>query len=90
MYKKTEKRIKYPEGEIALPVKYEFDGDKYVTKFSYEDPYELYEHYYEIHVGYELVKPNNPDMGYQYEVKNEKWTKLRDEKNTYTYTVTYE
>ena len=29
-------------------------------------------------------------MGYQYEVKNEKWTKLRDEKNTYTYTVTYE
>ena len=90
VYKKTEKRIKYPEGEIALPVKYEFDGDKYVTKFSYEDPYELYEHYYEIHVGYELVKPNNPDMGYQYEVKNEKWTKLRDEKNTYTYTVTYE
>lgn len=90
VYKKTEKRIKYPEGEIALPVKYEFDGDKYVTKFSYEDPYELYEYYYEIHVGYELVKPNNPDMGYQYEVKNEKWTKLRDEKNTYTYTVTYE
>lgn len=90
VYKKKENRIKYPKGEIALPVKYEFDGDKYVTKFSYEDPYELYEYYYEIHVGYELVQSNDPSMGYKYEVKNEKWTKLRDEKNTYTYTVIYE
>ena len=90
VYKKTVKRIKYPEEEIALPAKYEFDGDKYVTKFSYEDSYELYEYYYEIHVGYELMDPEVPDMGYKYEIKNEKWTKLRDEKNTYTYTVTYE
>ncbi len=90
VYKKTEKRIKYPEGEVALPVKYEFDADKYVTKFSYEDPYELYEYYYEIHVGYELQNPDDPYSGYRYEIKNTKWTKLADESNVYTYTVVYE
>lgn len=90
VYKKTKKQIIYPTEEIALPMEYEFDGDKYVKKFSYEDPYELYEYYYEIHVGYELIAPDKPYMGYKYEIKNQKQTKLRDEKNTYTYTVTYE
>lgn len=90
VYKKREKRIKYPEGEIPLRVTYEFDGDKYVTKFSYADPYELYEHYYEVHVGYELLDPNDPSMGYKYEIKNENWTKLGEEKNVYSYTVIYE
>ena len=71
-------------------MKYELDGDKYVTKFSYVEPYEVYEYYYEIHVGHELKDPNYPDMGYKFEIKNEKWTKLSDEKNTFSYTVTYE
>ena len=90
VYKKTKKQIIYPTEEIALPLEYEFDGDKYVKKCSYEAPYELYEYYYEIHVGYELIVPDKPYMGYKYEIKNRKQTKLRDEKNTYTYTVTYE
>lgn len=90
VYKKTEKRIRYPEEEILLPMKYEFDGDNYVSQFSYADPYELYEYYYEIHVGSEYLNPDWPDMGYKYEIKNEKWTELADEKNVCSYTVVYE
>ena len=71
-------------------MKYEFDGDKYVTRFSYAEPYEVFEHYYEIHVGHELRDPYSPEQGYKYEIKNEKWTKLSDERNTFTWTVTYE
>lgn len=71
-------------------VNYEFDGDKNVTKFSYKTPYEVYEYYYEHHVGHELMDPNYPAHGYKFEIKNEKKTKLRDEENVYTYTVTYE
>ncbi len=80
----------YPENETLLPVNYEFDGDKYVTKFSYEDPYELYEYSYEIHVGSELWDEDYPEMGYKYETKNYTSKKLSDEKNVYSYTVTYE
>ncbi len=46
VYKRTEKVAKWPEVETPLQIKYEFDGDKFVTKFSYEDPYELWEYYY--------------------------------------------
>lgn len=87
--KHTRKEIKYSK-EKMFPVKYELDGDKYVTKFSYVDPYEVIEYYYEIHVGHELMDPKYPDRGYKYQIKNEKRTKLSDEKNTFTYTVTYE
>ena len=87
--KHTSKEIKYSK-EKMFPVKYELDGDKYVTKFSYVEPYEVYEYYYEIHVGHELKDPYWPEDGYKYEIKNEKWTKLSDEKNTFTYAVTYE
>ena len=90
VYKRTEKVAKWPEVETPLPIKYEFDGDKFVTKFSYEDPYELWEYYYEIHVESELNDPEWPESGYKYEIKNEKWKKLSDEKDTYTYTVVYE
>ena len=91
VYTHKEKYIKWPGEEIALPMKYEFDGDTFVTKFWYEEPYELWEHYYEVHVGNELMYPGDPDRGYKYEIKNErKPVKLRSEKNTYTYTVVYE
>lgn len=90
VYKYEEKEIKYPETKNGYTVKYELDGDKYVTKFLYTEPYEVYNNSYEIHVGHELIEPNNPKWGYKYEIKNEKWTKLGDEKNTFTYTVTYE
>ena len=88
--KKTRTEIKWPENATFFPVSYELDDDKYVTKFWYIEPYEVIEYYYEIHVGHELVHPGYPEMGYKYQIKNEKSTKLRDEKNTYTYTVTYE
>ena len=88
--KHSSKEIKYPKNKNGFPVKYEIDGDKYVTSFSYVEPYEVYEYSYEIHVGHVLVDPNNPEMGYVYQIRNKDWTKLRDEKNTYTYTVTYE
>ncbi|MDY3034549.1 MAG: hypothetical protein SOR65_11650, partial [Odoribacter sp.] len=91
VHKYTKKYIKWPEEERILPMEYEFDGDKFVTKFWYEEPYELWEHYYEVHVGNELMYPGDPDRGYKYEIKNErKPVKLRSEKNTYTYTVVYE
>ncbi len=86
----VKKYVKWPEEEIVLPVKYEFDGDKNVTKFSYEDPYELWEHSYEIHVGDELEEPENPDRGYKHTVKTIYNKKLHNEKNLYTYTVVYE
>ena len=90
VHKKTERVIEYSKEEMIFPVKYEFDGDKYVTRFSYTEPYEVFEHYYEIHVDHELRDPYRPEQGYKYEIKNEKWTKLSDERNTFTWTVTYE
>lgn len=90
VYHETKRYIKWPEEETVLPVKYEFDSDKYVTKFSYEDPYELWEESYEIHVGYELEDPHDPDWGYKYTIKTIYNKLLRSEKNTYTYTVVYE
>ena len=87
--KQSEKIIKFREDGMS-PVKYEFDGDKYVIEFSCTTPYEVYNHEYEIHVGHELKKPDAPYFGYKYEVKNEKWTKLSDESNTFTWTMTYE
>ncbi len=89
VYTYTKKKIKFSEKEM-YPVEYELDGDKYVKKFSYAEPYEVYEYYYEIHVGHELLVPDYPERGYKYEIKNEKMTKLSDERNTYTWTVTYE
>lgn len=86
----VERYVKWPEGETALPVGYEFNGDKNVTKFSYEDPYELWEHSYEIHVGDELEEPGNPYSGYKYTSKEIYNKKLYNEKNLYTYTVVYE
>ena len=41
-------------------------------------------------MGSELNDPEWPEGGYKYEIKNEKWKKLSDEKGTYTYTVVYE
>lgn len=90
VYYETKKYIEWPEEENVLPVKYEFDSDKYVTKFSYEDTYELRETSYEIHVGYELEDPHNPHSGYKYTIERIYDKLLRSEKNTYTYTVVYE
>ena len=89
-HKYTKKYIKWPEEERILPMEYEFDGDKFVTKFWYEEPYELWERSYEVHVGNELREPGHPDMGYEYTIKKDERKKLRSEKNTYTYTVVYE
>jgi len=90
VYYETRKYIKWPEEKTVLPVKYEFDNDKYVTKFSYQDPYELWEESYEIHVGHELENPHEPYWGYRYTVKTIYDKRLSSEKNTYTYTVVYE
>ncbi len=90
VYTYKKKYIKWPGEEIALPMKYEFDGDKFVTKFWYEEPYELWERSYEVHVGNELENPLHPEMGYKYDTKYSEPVKLRSEKNTYTYTVVYE
>ena len=81
----------YPdEKTYRLPIIYEFDNDKHVKSFSYDCPYELWENSYEIHVGNELVNPNQPELGYKSTYKPIYNKKLRDEKDTYTYTVTYE
>ncbi len=90
VYTYKKKYIKWPGEEIALPMKYEFDGDKFVTKFWYEEPYELWERSYEVHVGNELENPLHPEMGYKYDTKYSEPVKLRSEKNTYSYTVVYE
>lgn len=90
VHKYTKKYIKWPEEERILPMEYEFDGDKFVTKFWYEEPYELWERSYEVHVGNELENPLHPEMGYKYDTKYSEPVKLRSEKNTYTYTVVYE
>lgn len=88
VHKITKTIIEFPSE--YYDINYEFDGDKNVTKFSYTTPYEVYELYYENHVGHELQDPDYPEMGYKFERKNEKKTKLRDEENVCTYTVTYE
>lgn len=87
----TNKYIKYLRNEMVLPIKYEFDGDQFVTKFWYEEPYELWEHKYEDHVGNIKQDPNYPSSPYEFE-RVTIYDKLlnRDEKNTYVYTVVYE
>ena len=90
VHKYTKKYIKWPGEERILPMKYEFDGDKFVTKFWYEELYELWERSYEVHVGNELENPLHPEMGYKYDTKYSEPVKLRSEKNTYSYTVVYE
>lgn len=90
VHKYTKKYIKWPEEEIALPMKYEFDGDKFVTGFSYADTYELWEHKYEDHVGNVRENPDDPNSPYEFERKTIYNKLLRSEKNTYSYTVVYE
>ena len=80
-------------GDTVITITIEQKAEKSEVSDIYpnEEPYELWEHYYEVHVGNELMYPGNPDRGYKYEIKNErKPVKLRSEKNTYTYTVVYE
>lgn len=96
IYKESKKEIREREEELYY-IKYVFDDEKNVTKFYYEEPYELMRYDYEIHVGYELEnpwileEPHHPEPPrYKYQIKNRKWTKLGDGKNVYTYTVLYE
>ena len=90
VHKYTKKYIKWPGEERILPMKYEFDGDKFVTKFWYEEPYELWEHKYEDHVGNVRENPDDPNSPYEFKRKTIYDKLLRSEKNTYSYTVVYE
>lgn len=68
---------------------FEFDSDKYVTKFYSHQPYDVILVTYEIHVGSELVNPDLPEIGYKGVVENYQETIVGKDKNTYTYTVKY-
>lgn len=77
------------EGEADKRI-YEFDNNKYVTRFYSHQPYTIMHAEYDIVVGNELVDPEEPRRGYKWEMKNRTDTKIGEDKNTYTYTVRYQ
>ena len=74
----------------VLPLVYTFDANQVLRKFTGEQWYEYGEESYEIHVGDQLINESIPELGYQFEIKNRKWTKQGDEKNVITVSLEYE
>lgn len=68
---------------------YEFDKDRYVTRFYSHQPYKIMRATYDIVVGNELVDPGHPWLGYKWEIKNRQDTQIGEDKNTYSYTIKY-
>ena len=89
--KKAYKRIKFKKMPYdMLPLVYTFDANQVLRKFTGERWYEYGEESYEIHVGDQLIYEGKPELGYQFETKNRKWTKQGDEKNVITVSLEYE
>ena len=88
---KVYKRIRFKELPYdMLPLVYTFDKDQILRKITAERWYEYGEESCEVHVGNQLISESNPHLGYQYEIKNRKWTKKGDEKNVVTVSLEYE
>ena len=88
---KVYKRIRFKELPYdMLPLVYTFDKDQILRKITAERWYEYGEESCEVHVGNQLISESNPHLGYQYEIKNRKWTKKGDEKNVLTVSLEYE
>ena len=88
---KTYQRIKLKETPYdVVPLVYSFDSNQTLQQISVGQEYEYGIYSYEIHVGNQLINEENPNQGYQFEIKNEKWTKKGDEKNVITLSLEYE
>lgn len=81
--------IEEHEGEGHDQLVYEFDDEGYVNRFYSEQPYDIIRVTYDIVVGYELVDPEHPEIGYKGTIQNRKETHEGSDKNIYTYTVHY-
>ena len=58
-------------GDTVITITIEQKAEKSEVSDIYpnEEPYELWERSYEVHVGNELMEPGHPDMGYEYDTK---------------------
>ena len=70
-------------------LEYVFNDDGTVASVTSRATVVKIKHEYDIVVGNELVKPEFPEMGYKYEIKNGKDTELDRGTNSVVYTFIY-
>ena len=70
-------------------LEYVFNDDGTVASVTSRATVVKIKHEYDIVVGNELVKPEFPEMGYKYEIKNRKDTELDRGTNSAVYSFTY-
>ncbi len=78
----------YPENP-ECPVTYKFDKDNYLTEITLEQEFSAWQSEYDIVVSNKLIDPERPEMGYEYTTKNHTEKKIKDDKNTMTWKISY-
>lgn len=73
----------------VMNLSYKFDNDKNLTEILMTEPFTVMEAEWDVVVGSELISPQEPGYGYKYEIKNRTERKVRDDRDTYTYTIIY-
>ena len=81
--------VREPESGFA-PIIYNFDKNNYVTDYYWKQPYQVIKRTWDVVVSNELVDPRHPELGYKYEIRNEKTSMIGNEENTHTYKVIYQ
>ncbi|MDE7074591.1 MAG: hypothetical protein K2O69_06025 [Odoribacter sp.] len=84
----TRTYVEWPENAQAK-LTYEFDGDNNLTKIIVTEDFVVMRSEWDVVVGSEYKNPNRPELGYKYEIQNRQTTKVRDDRNVCTYTITY-
>lgn len=81
--------VREPESGFA-PIIYNFDKNNYVTDYYWKQPYQVVKNTWDVVVSNELVDPEHPELGYKFEIRNEKTSVVGNEENTHTYKVIYQ
>lgn len=85
---KTYKYVVYPKNP-ECPVTYKFDKDNHLTEITLEEEFSAWQSEYDIVVSNKLKDPERPEMGYEYTIKNHTEKKIKDDKNTMTWKISY-
>lgn len=80
--------VKWPENAQAK-LTYEFDGDNNLTKIIITEDFVVMRREWDVVVGSEYRDPECPEFGYKHEIQNTRTEKVRDDRDVYTYTITY-
>lgn len=72
-----------------VKIEYRFDDDNCLCEIKIMEPFVVVKVEYDVVVGNELIYPEEPGMGYKYEIKNKKETDVRTDYDTYVYTISY-